>query len=117
MQEVKAVGSACRAAGVLYLVDACQSVGQMRVTVTDLQCDFLSATLRKYLRGPRGVGFLYVSDRVLEAGLQPLFIDLRGAEWQSADTYRPVAGARRFGPGTSHGHSSWELASPHLPKV
>lgn len=102
VQNAAAIGAACRAAGVWYLVDACQSVGQMRVLPGELQCDFLSATLRKYLRGPRGVGFLYVSDRVLEQGLEPLFIDLRGAEWTAADQYRPAATATRF--------ETWEFA-------
>lgn len=96
VQDVAAIGAACRDADVLYLVDACQSVGQMPVDVEALGCDFLSATSRKFLRGPRGTGFLYVSDRVLERGLEPLFIDMRGAEWIAQDRYRAVDDARRF---------------------
>jgi selenocysteine lyase/cysteine desulfurase len=96
VQDVGAVGSVCRDEGVLYLVDACQSIGQMPLDVHELQCDFLSATSRKYLRGPRGAGFLYVSDRVLEGGLEPLFIDMRGAEWIDDDRYRAVRDAKRF---------------------
>ncbi|MBI3491629.1 MAG: aminotransferase class V-fold PLP-dependent enzyme [Acidobacteria bacterium] len=102
VQDVGAVGSVCRDEEVLYLVDACQSIGQMPVDVRELQCDFLSATSRKYLRGPRGAGFLYVSDRVLERGLEPLFIDMRGAEWIAADRYRAVRDAKRF--------ENWEFA-------
>jgi selenocysteine lyase/cysteine desulfurase len=56
----------------------------------------LTATSRKFLRGPRGVGFLYVSDRALELGLEPLFPDLRGADWIEGDLYQPAPGARRF---------------------
>jgi len=81
---------------VMYLVDACQSIGQMPVDAGAMGCDFLTATSRKFLRGPRGAGFLYVSDRVLERGVEPLFIDLRGADWIDHDGYRPVADAKRF---------------------
>jgi selenocysteine lyase/cysteine desulfurase len=102
VQDVDAIGAACRKAEVLYLVDACQSVGQMPVDVRSIQCDFLSASARKYLRGPRGCGFLYVSDRALERGLVPLFVDMRGADWIAADSYRAAPDARRF--------ENWEFA-------
>ncbi len=96
VQDVTAVGEICRSEGVLYLVDACQSVGQMPVSVAELRCDFLSGTARKFLRGPRGVGFLYVSDRVLDSDLEPLFPDLRGADWVDDRLYQPAPDARRF---------------------
>lgn len=96
VQDVAAVGSVCRNEGVLYLVDACQSVGQMPVDVDAIGCDFLSATSRKYLRGPRGAGFLFVSDRALEQGLEPLFIDMHGAEWLAEKVYRAAPDATRF---------------------
>jgi selenocysteine lyase/cysteine desulfurase len=86
----------CRARDIVYLVDACQSVGQMPVDVEAIGCDFLAATARKYLRGPRGVGFLYVSDRALDAGMEPLFIDMWGADWIESDLYQPAPDARRF---------------------
>ncbi|HEV2131366.1 MAG TPA: aminotransferase class V-fold PLP-dependent enzyme [Longimicrobiaceae bacterium] len=101
VQPVEAVGEICTQAEVPYLVDACQSVGQLPVDVRRLRCDFLSVTARKFLRGPRGVGFLYVSDRALGDGLYPLYIDMRGAEWTAPDDFQPVADARRF--------ESWEL--------
>ena len=96
VQRVAEVGALCRQREILYLVDACQSVGQMPVDVEDIGCDFLTATSRKFLRGPRGVGFLYVSDRALDLGLEPLFPDLRGADWIEGDLYQPALGARRF---------------------
>lgn len=79
-----------------YLVDACQSVGQLDVDVKRIGCDFLSVTGRKFLRGPRGTGFLYLSDKVLNEGLTPLLPDLRGAEWTEEDEYRTQPDARRF---------------------
>jgi selenocysteine lyase/cysteine desulfurase len=70
--------------------------------VNAIGCDFLSATSRKFLRGPRGAGFLFASDRALEAGLEPLFVDMRGAQWKEADRYQVEATARRF--------ENWEFA-------
>lgn len=96
VQPVEAVGQICRAYGVWYLVDACQSAGQMPLDVAKIGCDFLSATFRKFLRGPRGAGFLYASDRVLEAGLELLMPDMRGANWTGPDTYATLPNARRF---------------------
>lgn len=102
VQDVATIGKMCRKREVLYLVDACQSVGQMAVHPEAIGCDFLSATARKFLRGPRGAGFLWVSDRALDAGLSPLFPDLRGADWVEGDLFQPAPDARRF--------ETWEFA-------
>jgi len=96
VQRVADIGAMCRQRDILYMVDACQSVGQMPIDVEEIGCDFLSATARKFLRGPRGIGFLYVSDRALDLGLEPLFPDMRGADWIEADLYQPAPGAQRF---------------------
>ena len=96
MQPVEALGQIAEASGVPYLVDACQAIGQIPIDVSKLKCDFLSATARKFLRGPRGIGFLYVSGRALKCGDFPLYIDMRGAEWVSADNFQPAPDARRF---------------------
>lgn len=96
IQKAKAVGKICRKFEVPFLLDACQAVGQLPVDVTELHCDFLAATGRKFLRGPRGVGFLYVSDRMLEQGAHPLFPDTRGANWISANDFQVEADAKRF---------------------
>src|SRR5881392_2691503 len=102
VQDARAVGEVCAELGVPYVVDACQTVGQMAVDVNALRCDFLAATGRKFLRGPRGIGFLYVSDRILERGAFPLFLDMRGADWTDPDAFRLADGARRF--------ENWEFA-------
>ncbi|MET9613064.1 aminotransferase class V-fold PLP-dependent enzyme [Kitasatospora indigofera] len=96
VQPVAEIGRHCRELGLLYLVDACQSVGQYPLDVEEIGCDLLTATCRKFLRGPRGSGFLYVSDRVLREGYEPLFIDMHGARWTEPGRYRPVETAARF---------------------
>jgi selenocysteine lyase/cysteine desulfurase len=96
VQDVVSVGEVCEDLGLRYLVDACQAAGQISIDVGRLRCDFLSATARKFLRGPRGIGFLYVSDRALARGDHPLYVDMRGATWTTPDDLSLVADARRF---------------------
>lgn len=90
-----AVGRVATAHGIPYLLDACQSVGQMPVDVGEIGCDMLSATSRKFLRGPRGVGFLYISSGMLER-LDPIVLDLHGATWETRERYAVRPDARRF---------------------
>ncbi|MGZ4561580.1 MAG: aminotransferase class V-fold PLP-dependent enzyme [Mycobacteriaceae bacterium] len=89
------VGKLTRAAGVPFLLDACQSVGQLPINVAEIGCDLLSATGRKFLRGPRGTGFLYVATSLAEK-LQPPFLDLHSATWTAPYRYTIAPGARRF---------------------
>ena len=88
-------GRLAKTHGALYVLDACQSVGQLPLDVEALQCDFLSATSRKYLRGPRGIGFLYARTATTRT-FEPPFIDLHAATWLSPTTYQWQPDARRF---------------------
>ena len=89
------VGGIARKHDIPYLLDACQAVGQMPVDVGALGCDFLAATGRKFLRGPRGSGFLYVARKWL-ATLDPAMIDHFAAPWVAKDRYQLRDDARRF---------------------
>lgn len=89
------VGKVARQHGLIYMLDACQSTGQIALDVQDLQCDILTGTGRKFLRGPRGTGFLYMR-REMIAQVEPPFVDLESATWTAEAAYQLAPTAQRF---------------------
>jgi cysteine desulfurase / selenocysteine lyase len=102
VQPAARVGEMARAAGIPFLLDACQSTGQMDLDVHALGCDILSATGRKYLRGPRGTGFLYVRNALL-AQMDPPSLDLHAATWVAQGKFEVRSDAKKF--------ETWESAA------
>ena len=96
IQPVEAIGEVVKKYDTLYLVDGCQSIGQLAIDTKKLHCHFFSATFRKFLRGPRGAGFLYVSDDALNQGYAPLYLDMLGANWIEKDVIEMRSDAKRF---------------------
>jgi cysteine desulfurase / selenocysteine lyase len=95
VRNLDGVGAYAKERDIPYFVDACQAVGQMPVDVEALGCDVLTATGRKWLRGPRGTGFLYVRESWHDQ-MHPVGIDGQSATWNSADSFTYAPGALRF---------------------
>ena len=102
VQPAARVGELAREAGIPFLLDACQSTGQMHLDVNALGCDMLCATGRKYLRGPRGTGFLYVRSAMLP-NMEPPSLDLHAATWVSQGKFEVRSDAKKF--------ETWESAA------
>lgn len=94
IQPVETLTEAARDAGSLYIVDGCQSLGQ--VVVNTNAFDIYTASTRKFLRGPRGVGILVIGDQLLDTDFAPLLPDMRGATWDAPGKVTLQRNARRF---------------------
>ena len=95
VQPAAAVGRIAGGCGALYLLDATQSAGQFPVDVNAIGCDMLTGTGRKFLRGPRGTGFLWVRTAALDR-LDPFVAEIGSATWDGHQGFTWAPGARRF---------------------
>jgi len=95
VNPAKEVGKIAKAAGIPFILDTCQSVGQIPIDVEEIGCDILCITGRKYLRGPRGTGLLYVRKTLLEK-LEPPVLDQHASELISPTEYVIRKDAKRF---------------------
>ena len=101
VQPAAEIGRIARGCGALYLLDATQSAGQFPVDVTAIGCDMLTGTGRKFLRGPRGTGFLWVRTAALDR-LDPFVAEIGSATWDGHQGFTWAPGAGRF--------ASWECS-------
>jgi len=83
---VEEVGKIARAHNILFLLDACQSIGQMPVNLPKIGCDMATGTSRKFLRGPRGIGFLYINEKA-RAAVDPVVLTNQAATWTGTNSY------------------------------
>jgi selenocysteine lyase/cysteine desulfurase len=95
VQPAAGIGRIARACGALFLLDATQSAGQFPVDVDAIGCDMLTGTGRKFLRGPRGTGFLWVRSEALDR-LDPYVAEIGSATWDGHRGFTWADGARRF---------------------
>ena len=95
VNPAKEIGKLAKSAGIPYLLDATQSIGQIPIDVKEIGCDALCGTGRKYLRGPRATGFLYIRRELIEK-LIPPFLDIHSATLTSPHTYKIRSDAKRF---------------------
>jgi selenocysteine lyase/cysteine desulfurase len=96
VHPVAEAGAIIRAHGdAIYLLDACQAIGQLPVDVRTIGCDVLTGTGRKFLRGPRGTGVLYVARHLIDR-IDPPGIDGHSAVWSSTSTYELASTAERM---------------------
>lgn len=95
VNPAEAVGRIARKHRLVYMLDACQSAGQIDLDVRKIGCHVLTGSGRKFLRGPRGTGFLYIAAGIIDQ-IEPPFIDLHSATWTGRNTYELAAGAKRY---------------------
>lgn len=95
VNPIATIGALARQAEVLYMIDASQTAGQIPLDVRTIYCDWLVTAGRKYLRGPRGTGLLYVRENILHRYIPPM-PDIRGIVWETKNQYTLRQDAHRF---------------------
>lgn len=106
LQPVHEIGRIAKKHSVPYMLDAANTVGLQTLNVSDIGCDFMAASGRKYLRGPSGSGFLYVNKNAAELLEPPVPTwnsgtwDWREGDWDwDRNIFIPASGAERMNMG------------------
>ncbi|MBA5777328.1 aminotransferase class V-fold PLP-dependent enzyme [Stappia sp. F7233] len=100
VNPVEEIGELMRQTEALHFVDGAQAIGQFPVDIRNLNCDLLTVSARKFVRGPRGTGFAWISKRFLNE-YKPLGVDQFAAPWEN-DAPHLRGDARRFETGESN---------------
>ena len=98
--DLDAIGKALRARGILFCVDAMQTLGAFPISVKNV--DFLAADGHKWLLSPCAAGVFYVRKEVQEK-LRPIALgwnNVRCPNYSAQDELAYQTGARRFEAGT-----------------
>lgn len=96
--NLERLGMACHQRGILFMVDAIQSLGAFPMDVRSIQADFVMADGHKWLLAPEGLGIFYVSERVIEA-IQPSQYGwhmVENAGDYDTKSWSPALSARKF---------------------
>ncbi|MDO5688742.1 MAG: aminotransferase class V-fold PLP-dependent enzyme, partial [Tissierellia bacterium] len=75
--DVEDIGKFCRENNILFILDATQCIGAMEIDVKKMHIDFLIATTYKWLSGPFGISFAYVSNRIVN-DIKPVYVGWTG---------------------------------------
>lgn len=94
INQMNGVSDVAKENGAYFLLDACQSAGQMVIDTKKIGCDFLAATGRKFMRAPRGTGFLYANENSLKK-LEPAFLDFSSVDFLDGE-FQIKKDAKRF---------------------
>ena len=104
--DLERIGAACRERGILFVVDAIQSLGALPIDVEREFIDVCAASSHKWLLGPEGIGLLYVSDRVIDQ-IRPVRSGWRSMrkmfDWSDMEIDF-AEGAKRFETGTMNAY-------------
>lgn len=80
------IGKIAKSRNILFLLDACQSTGQRPVNFEEIGCDMATGTGRKFLRGPRGTGYVYINEKARSV-VDPVVLTNQAAAWTEDNAY------------------------------
>ncbi len=100
--DLEAIGALCRQRNIWFVVDGIQAVGAMNIDVQAMHIDALAAGAQKWIMGPQGIAFLYLTD-ALQNAIVPQHVGWLSVKdpWQFYNYEQALASsARRYEGGT-----------------